>query len=114
MYAILTSQLGESRYLKAESKDHPSLIIHYTECDRNGCATEAEMHANLAGMYAMKYDLWTTTNYFIGAETCNGYVFVPNTSTLLATKQLDGLDSGVARYEELVAEAEAERRMNER
>ena len=86
MNAIITSQLGESRYLKAESVSNPTLIIHYMECDHEGTATDAEMHANLAGMYAVKYNLFTVTNYFIGAEIRGGYVFVPSTSTLFAVK----------------------------
>mgnify|MGYP001586242010 CR=1 FL=1 len=86
MDAILTSQLGESRYLKAESASNPTLIIHYTECNNDGAATDAEMHANLAGMYAVMYNIFTATNYFIGAKIRGGYAFTPNDSTLFATK----------------------------
>ena len=114
MNAILTSQLGESRYLKAESASNPTLIIHYTECDHEGTATDAEMHANLAGMYAMKYNLFTTTNYFIGAKIRGGYVFVPSDSAMFAQKLYDtkeiGVDSGVARDEATEATTRMEQR----
>lgn len=89
MDAILTSQLGESRYLKAENRSYPTLILHYTECDHDGTATEAEMHANLVGIYATKYGLFTATNYYIGAQSRAGYVFVPSTSLLFATKHVE-------------------------
>ena len=104
MNAILTSQLGESRYLKAKSVSNPTLIIHYTECNHDGTATDAEMHANLAGMYAVKYHLFTATNYFIGAKSRDGYVFVPSTSTLFAVKCEHGPET----------EAEATTRMEQR